>query len=111
MQLLGCFATSGMMRRSTQCAGLPSHASRRMLKDLKIIMIVQLDHERGPWKATQSCGGLGSRQIGAPQQMGNRGGRLVDQKLLVAIEHFIAHRSDERVSLALAVRAQGAQPL
>src|SRR3954462_8764572 len=37
-----------------------------------------------PWKATQSCGGLGSRQIGAPQQMGNRGGRLVDQKLLVA---------------------------
>jgi hypothetical protein len=80
-------------------------------RDLKIVMIVQLDHERGPWKATQSCGGLGSRQIGAPQQMGNRGGRLVDQKLLVAIEHFIAHRSDERVSLALAVRAQGAQPL
>jgi hypothetical protein len=49
---------------------------------------------------------LSTSALRAMEQGAQSGGRLVDQGLLVAVEHFIAHRGDERARLPLAACAE-----
>jgi len=50
-------------------------------------------------------------RLRALQQCAHGRGRVIDQGLLIPIEHLVAHRGYERVRLALTTRAKSPQPL